>query len=476
MPQPQRRNLSPEQLPGKFCCPGPRPKAPLPKENCGQSWSSALRNLNPYIRPKRSNSLQCPEKELEVEQRRFSSSKNIFFYAKENESSLRSQVACLQRHNQTGNGNGNFQPCSGIPRRDNPIKQYHYTYPPYLYTPDHQVLTKRSVKSMILNNNYPSHYRWDEDPCLLRPNSPSHPCPHNTRNSSHSDIDEGSCFVVGAPLELQRNVSLEEYHEIDNKTEENEYSYAGDDILSPAEVIKAQADLGQESDCYGGSLNSDNIYEEIPEEWEAFKAKNRKSLVEEVFDEYARIRARQVHSATNPSIKISSSTEGSIVTFDFVPPDHAASPDSWLTTSPCDNSSDGFYDPVEFRGRSNSERKPPSLKERSEKVKSCIVSGKPPIPKLSRCESMDIKDVNKSCERISIKRPRNGSEVRSKSASGRGDQKEVKKENLIRDHLRSSGRGIKLKLDGMKEKLEQSTKLILSKAKKGEYMFPFVLL
>jgi len=458
MPQPQTRKYSLDS----FTAPSSRPRAPLPFEiPDALSHISRFRNLNPYMKPKRSNSLQSSEIHINSRDPRIKTARSVSL-TNDNDPLQREFISSVADSSRVSKANSQRHfpiPCKR--GYQNPfMKQSHNTYPPYPSYPIYRdVPVRRNVQSMILDQH--AHYRWDEDPCLLRPNSPDNPCPHNPRSQSHDGLDEGSCFVIG-PSDAPN--SLEEYSDFEQEQkEENEYSYAGEGILSPAEVIKAQARMSEELDGYGGSVESENIYEEIPDEWGTFKSKNRKSLVEEVFDEYERIKARRIHSATNPVME-NTQTSGSIVTLDFVPHELSASPDSGLTVSAGDNYSDGCYDPVEFREEfSVVHRTKENKTSRSEKVKSCIVVGKPPLPKLVRCESMDIKDVNKSTKSFPKLRGRSGSFKCVTEVS-----KDKKENNLIRDSLRSSGRGLKLKIDEMKGKLEQSKKLILSKGKKGE--------
>ena len=340
-------------------------------------------------------------------------------------------------------------------------RRYNNTYPPFSPLSVREKFQGNSLGSYLFGSS--AHCgRWDEDPCLLRPHSPSISCPHDPRSKNHKELDEGSCFVVGSLLDAD-----------DSKTSElcfpgdNEYSYAGQDILSPAEVIKAQASLCQDSDSYGGSDGSENIYEEISEGWDSSKMKNKKSLVEEVFDEYERMKIGRLHSTFNQPLV---QTSGSIVTLDFTPNDTSASPDSGLTISTSDAYSDNVYDTVCTDVTSI-----PHLVSKSATVvkRSTSVLRKPPIPKLTRCESFDIKD--RTTKHLHINQIKVTEGILSDKIKKYNVKGEGKIENYIRGHLRASGRGLKQKLDGVKEKLEQSKRVIFNIPKKGKYKHKYIL-
>lgn len=169
------------------------------------------------------------------------------------------------------------------------------------------------------------------------------------------------------------------------------YSYAGEGILSPADVIRAEAAM-DDCDSYGGSLASENIYEEIPENWRG--TWSRRSLVEEVMDEYERVRAghRRVLSALNLDVETLIRPAGH---------DGTASPDSGLTVSASDSScepnplnyemprprSPVNHDYAALRrpsqGNSTSAKDKENGADRSLKSKGRLV----------KCESLDLKDA-----------------------------------------------------------------------------------
>lgn len=179
------------------------------------------------------------------------------------------------------------------------------------------------------------------------------------------------------------------WHQQQQEEEEGVYSYAGEGIFSPADVILAQGAM-DECDSYGGSLASENIYEEIPDNWRGSWA--RRSLVEEVMDEYERVRAghRRVLSALNLDVETLIRPGGQ---------DGTASPDSGLTISASDSSCEpnpGSYD--------QSRTRPPprqdsglglSTKSNNSHKSSLNSGGGSPNGKgrLVKCESMDFKEV-----------------------------------------------------------------------------------
>ncbi|XP_066975908.1 uncharacterized protein [Macrobrachium rosenbergii] len=261
--------------------------------------------------------------------------------------------------------------------------------------------------------------RWDEDPCFLRPHSPETPCPHNLLGSSLQQED-GSCFVVMGHLESNKvpvafsakNPLHVERHLRQDEEEEGVYSYAGEGFVCPADVIKAQAAL-EDSDSYGGSIASENIYEEIPENWNVHSWA-RRSLVEEVLDEYERVRAghRRVLSALNLDVEtlIRPSAQNG-----------TASPDSGLTVSASDSSCEpnpSSYDmlpnnqnpanPGRYLHRKSTSRKEDSDSSKANKR-----------GRLVKCESLDLKDAF-------VRRPSGG-----------------------------RGQGFREKLGGVKEKMEK---------------------
>lgn len=483
--QQRRRDVSPLEInPTRFCCPHPRPKAPLPFEvNPSESHtidhlqrqvSSACRGLNPYIRPHRSSSLQChcsagnlddsnclrrlpTSSSISLEQRDITNNQNQNITNKLFCSSCRDEIKCVPIPN-----TNQSRQCINYPI----TRENNNTFPPYPAIFMHERIPTKSFRSITFD---PIHVtgRWDEDPCLLRPNSPSIICPHNPRVSGEN-FDEGTCFVVGQAYDSE-NQHFKSSFEQSRDMDEDAYSYAGDGILSPADIIKAQASAGNDSESYGGSIASDNIYEEIPEEWDTIEANNRKSLVEEVFDEYERMRTRRLRSATNFSVKNATMT-GSIVTLDFAQ-ELSPSPDSGLTISSSQTYSEGLYDPVCYQAPCS--EKVPQIPKPMEKTcinsKTISILGKPPLSKLSRCESMDIKQA---CAKETYRsRSKTNEMVKKNSSKVITIKTESKKEGYIRGHLRSSGRGLKLKLGGVKDKLEQSKRIILNISKKGKYIY-----
>nr|XP_027208009.1 uncharacterized protein LOC113801782 [Penaeus vannamei] len=259
--------------------------------------------------------------------------------------------------------------------------------------------------------------RWDEDPCFLRPHSPETPCPHSHR-AEHTPQEDGTCFVVMGsqkPLEIMEPFSAKNPLHVPHLQQEEEgvYSYAGEGILSPADVIRAQAAM-EDSDSYGGSLASENIYEEIPENWSG--AWSRRSLVEEVLDEYERVRAghRRVLSALNLDVETLIRPEGH---------DGTASPDSGLTVSASDSSCEPHAGCDPSRPRTPTNHDDPATSWRSQKKSSPKQNAERQLPKgrgrLVKCESLDLKDAM-------TRRPSGG-----------------------------RGRGFKEKLGGVKEKMEK---------------------
>lgn len=209
------------------------------------------------------------------------------------------------------------------------------------------------------------------------------------------------------------------------------YSYAGEGILSPAAVILAQAALEDSDSC--GSLASENIYEEIPENWRG--TWSRRSLVQEVLDEYERVRAghKRVLSALNLDVE---------TLIRPGPHDGTASPDSGLTVSASDSSCEPNlqnYDvsssKSNHRGGTRKEHSPPSKDRKGQ------TDGFPPGSKgrLVKCESLDFKDAF-------MRRP-----------SGRG-------------------RGLKERLGGVKEKIEKKGWRFPNFSRKGKVSIINILL
>ncbi|KAK4305286.1 hypothetical protein Pmani_022811 [Petrolisthes manimaculis] len=355
---------------------------------------------------------------------------------------------------------------------------HHHTFPPYPPVPPppprrdhyhphgHQSLPHMGVREPPPP---PSSGRWDEDPCLLRPHSPTTPCPHNPRVAPPQE--DANCFVVmtGHPLptvsainplhaphrhqqqqqqqhlqrqhdhqqnlqrqheQHQHNLQRQQQHherqqqQRQKQVEEDAvYSYAGEGIVSPAAVILAQAAL-EDSDS-GGSLTSENIYEEIPENWRG--TWSRRSLVQEVLDEYERVRAghKRVLSALNLDVE---------ALIRPGPHDGTASPDSGLTVSASDSSCEPNlqnYDvpsshSSNHQGGTKKDRSPPS-NDRKNQTDGSPSGGK---GRLVKCESLDFKDAF-------MRRP-----------SGRG-------------------RGLMEKLGGVKEKIEKRGWRFPNFSKKG---------
>lgn len=304
------------------------------------------------------------------------------------------------------------------PRRHH---HHHHTFPPYPPLPPppprrlhHHPHGHHSLPYMSFREPPPPPPptgRWDEDPCFLRPHSPETPCPHNHR-AQHPQQEDGTCFVVMGsqqPPEIMEPFSAKNPLHVPHLQHEEEgvYSYAGEGILSPADVIRAQAAM-EDSDSYGGSLASENIYEEIPENWSG--AWSRRSLVEEVLDEYERVRAghRRVLSALNLDVETLIRPEGH---------DGTASPDSGLTVS----ASDSSCEPA--RPRSPTSHGDPNDSWRLQRKSSPKTNAERQLPKgrgrLVKCESLDLKEAM-------TRRPSGG-----------------------------RGRGFKEKLGGVKEKMEK---------------------
>ncbi|XP_050737708.1 uncharacterized protein LOC127009054 [Eriocheir sinensis] len=315
-------------------------------------------------------------------------------------------------------GSGYWRPS---PRRHH---HHHHTFPPYpplLPPPPPRRLhfhphAHTSLPHLGLREPPPPPPagRWDEDPCFLRPNSPDMPCPHKPRGAPATQED-GTCFVVMGsrdpphlprpfaamnPL-LVRQQHQEQYRKQQQlqdqqrwhrqqQEEEGVYSYAGEGIFSPADVIRAQAAM-DDCDSYGGSLASENIYEEIPDNWRG--SWSRRSLVEEVMDEYERVRAghRRVLSALNLDVETLIRPGGQ---------DGTASPDSGLTIS----ASDSSCEPNAGNYGHSRPRSPPTHEDSglglSTKGNSSLRGSKnsgdnSPKSKgrLVKCESMDFKEV-----------------------------------------------------------------------------------
>lgn len=154
-------------------------------------------------------------------------------------------------------------------------------------------------------------------------------------------------------------------------------------------MIRAQAAM-DDFNSYGGSLASENIYEEIPENWRGSWA--RRSLVEEVMDEYERVRAghRRVLSALNLDVETLIRPGGQ---------DGTASPDSGLTISASDSSCEP--NPI---GYDHSRPRSPAHGDsgiglstkgnNSPKSSQNSADGSPKNKgRLVKCESMDIKEA-----------------------------------------------------------------------------------
>lgn len=302
---------------------------------------------------------------------------------------------------------------------------HHHTFPPYppsLPPPPPRRLHyhphgHQSMPLMGLREPHPSAGRWEDNPCFSRP-----PYTHPVVPKQ----EDGTRFVVMGTRDapdaqpLSKNPFLtqeQQRQQRQQQQEEGVYSYAGEGILSPADVIRARAAM-DDSDSYGESLASENIYEEIPENWVG--SWSRRSLVDEVMDEYERVQAghRRVLSALNLDVET------------LIKPavqDGTASPDSGLTVSASDSSCEPNqlnYDVPRPRvsvsrsewgfGRS-SQRSKSSPKERDDSAdKSPKNKGR-----LVKCESLDLKDAL-------IRRPSGG-----------------------------RGRGFKEKLGGVREKMEK---------------------
>ena len=216
--------------------------------------------------------------------------------------------------------------------------------------------------------------------------------------------------------EYRRNSFFDSNFDEDFEEEEdNVYSYAGEDIISPALAIRAQALFGDD----------DNIYEEIPDFWAQMK--NRQ--------DYDRIQGRRVLSALN--INVDGFTEfykkqAHIDSFgrhdSFSQYDSGSySPDSGLTASASASDSSGDLQRSFIRKRNELQRMHPMHR-----------------PKLKRCESLDMKN-------IAGKRPKIRSEIRKSAA-------EKKRKNSI-----------KRRLVDVRDKMEKTkSKLIMNFAKRGK--------
>ena len=317
-------------------------------------------------------------------------------------------------------GSGYWRP---TPRRHH--HHHHHTFPPYplLPPPPPQRLHfhphgHTSLPHLGLREPPPPlpAGRWDEDPCFLRPSSPGAPCPHDPR-AAPPQQEDGTCFVVMGsrdPPHVPRPFAAINPHVLRHQQQEQHrkeqqhrqtqqawqhrrqqdedaiYSYAGEGIFSPADVIRAQAAM-DDFNSYSGSLASENIYEEIPENWRGSWA--RRSLVEEVMDEYERVRAghRRVLSALNLDVETLIRPGGQ---------DGTASPDSGLTISASDSSCEPNHTGYDHsRPRSPTHHGDSGIGlstkgNNSPKSSKNSANGSPKNKgRLVKCESMDIKEA-----------------------------------------------------------------------------------
>ncbi|XP_076046549.1 uncharacterized protein LOC143028404 isoform X2 [Oratosquilla oratoria] len=297
--------------------------------------------------------------------------------------------------------------------------------------------------------------RWEEDPCPRcsppRGRPPTHaPSPREPPGGDMEGFvglgrhDVTSCAFEsapggpplpppgppGPPSSFSSNMTSRQPGRVED---EQVYSYAGEGILSPAEVIRAQA-LLEESDGYGESVSSENIYEEIPDRNDigglvtrappAQKKSWRKSLIEEVMDEYEKVKSGHRKIIPNPNLDVD----------DLIRPDvdeSSISMDSGVAASTYDVPRPRTPD---HGPATSGKRHSPTSTTRSSGVASSVDEGKgsvrnaPEVPKhilhsgvgrLVKCESLDLKDVL-------IRRPSGG-----------------------------RGQSLRSKLEGMKEKIEK---------------------
>ncbi|XP_042205150.1 uncharacterized protein LOC121854542 [Homarus americanus] len=338
---------------------------------------------------------------------------------------------------------------------------HHHTFPPYpplppppprrlhLHPHGHQSMPLMGLREPMPTP--PPAGRWDEDPCFLRPHSPDTPCPHKPGTSS-SQQEDGTCFVVMGSREpsetshtfaaknpfviRQQRRQQQQQQQRQQQEEDGVYSYAGEGILCPADVIRAQAAM-DDSDSYGGSLASENIYEEIPETWRG--TWSRRSLVEEVLDEYERVRAghRRVLSALNLDVETLIRPSGQ---------DGTASPDSGLTVS----ASDSSCEPNPLNYDMPRPRSPTNRRE------SCF-------GRFSQSSSSTQKDRETKTE----KSPKNkGRLVKCESLD--------LKEAMMRRPSGGRGRGFKERLGGVREKIEKRGWRFPNFSRKGMRHWPSV--
>ncbi|XP_047737107.1 uncharacterized protein LOC125178108 [Hyalella azteca] len=386
----QRRASSPDVNATPICCPPSilHPRTEVMAEALSNTSGPTVdlqpfRNLNPYLKPKRSNSLHNCRKNFSRKTKlpsRSNSYDNEDHFYHEIDFTPRPSKTCGSTRNIFGQTSTKINVTTNnfLPQKSKKIlplrKRSNMTYPPYPAAPQ-PVVKRRLFTSLILDTF--NGFRWDEDPCLWRPQSPGLTCPHDPRGKSDESLNAGSCFVVGPPMNCDDC-------KLDQTTLENPYSYAGEGIVAPADAIRSPLD----SDSYMESIASENIYEEIPDEWEAFKTNNRRSLIEEVFDEYERVRARRIHSSPDTRL-VSKQKSGSIVTLDFSFFDSSASPDSGLNLS-MTGTEPPIYDDVGPPTAMIRRGSHPGFNaSHFPNILSVDSQEKPPIPKLKRCETLE---------------------------------------------------------------------------------------
>lgn len=264
-----------------------------------------------------------------------------------------------------------------------------------------------------------------------------------------SSETSSSVFSAKNPLHVRQQEERRQQQE-----EDGVYSYAGEGILSPADVIRAQAAL-DDSDSYGGSLASENIYEEIPDNFRP-GSWSRRSFVEEVLDEYERVRAghRRVLSALNLDVETLIRPGGG------GGQDGTASPDSGLTVS----ASDSSCEPNPLSYDMPRPRSPFSVTQ---------VGGE----SNSRGRGGSTKGGNGS----SPKNRGGDSTKNTKNNNGNGDGSNKNKGRLVkcesldlkdaftRRPSGGRGRGLRERLGGVKEKMEKKGWRFPNFSKKGEY-------
>ena len=199
--------------------------------------------------------------------------------------------------------------------------------------------------------------------------------------------------------------------------EEDIYSYAGQDIISPALAIRAQSIFKDE----------ENIYEEISECWQNL--------------EYDRFQGRRVLSALNINVEGFSEfyrkqlqEKDQRMTFSkhFKENSGSYSPDSGLTASASDSSGDLTKTCLERRDHLYQLHKQQQVQRR---------------PKLKRCESLDMKD-------IVGRRP-----------TVRKTRRNLRRKARIEDRGRKQS--FKKRLENVREKVEKTKSKLMNLSKKG---------